>query len=80
MGILIGAYLPRKTNKKFYYILGGAVYALSWVMLALGVVLAGYEGVRLVKRMIPLAPWQSLVLSSSVILLGVAFYAKKRKR
>lgn len=40
-GALVCGYYGQKTGKKFFYVMSAVVYALSWVMLALGVVLCG---------------------------------------
>ena len=40
-GALICGYYGQKTGKKFFYVLSVLVYALSWVMLSVGVFLCG---------------------------------------
>lgn len=40
-GMLWLGYYGKKTGKKIFYVLSVVVYALSWVMLALGVFLCG---------------------------------------
>lgn len=40
-GALICGYYGQKTGKKFFYVLSILVYALSWVMLSVGVLLCG---------------------------------------
>ena len=40
-GALICGYYGQKTGKKVFYLLSVIVYALSWVMLSLGVLLCG---------------------------------------
>ena len=40
-GALLCGYYGQKTGKKFFYVLSVAVYILSWVMLAVGVLLCG---------------------------------------
>ena len=40
-GALICGYYGQKTGKKFSYVLSIIVYALSWVMLSVGVLLCG---------------------------------------
>lgn len=68
-GIFLFSYLAKKTGKKFYYIIGGAVYAFSWGMLALGVYLAGPEGIRIVRKYIP--DWLSIAVLIVVVILLV---------
>lgn len=40
-GALICGYYGQRTGKKFFYVLSVLVYALSWVMLSVGVFLCG---------------------------------------
>ena len=40
-GALVCGYYGQKTGKKFFYVLSVLVYALSWVMLSVGVFLCG---------------------------------------
>ena len=42
-GALICGYYGQKTGKKFFYVLSAVVYALSWVMLSVGVLLCGKQ-------------------------------------
>ena len=41
-GALVCGYYGQKTGKKIFYVLSAIVYALSWVMLSLGVFLCEY--------------------------------------
>lgn len=40
-GALICGYYGQKTGKKFFYVMSVIIYALSWVMLSVGVLLCG---------------------------------------
>jgi hypothetical protein len=40
-GALLCGYYGKKTGKKFFYVLSGIIYVLSWGMLSLGVFLCG---------------------------------------
>lgn len=40
-GVLLCGYYGQKTGKRFFYVLSGVIYALSWGMLSLGVYLCG---------------------------------------
>ncbi len=40
-GALLFGYYGKKTGKKFFYVLSGIIYLLSWGMLSLGVFLCG---------------------------------------
>ncbi len=52
-GMAICAALALKTGeKKFWITAGMVIYAISWAMAGLGVVLAGPEGVKLIKDFI----------------------------
>lgn len=35
---------------RFWAVLGGIVYAISWIMLGIGILLAGVEGVKFAKE------------------------------
>lgn len=49
-GAAVCSYLALKTGKKrFYGLLGGIIYAISWVMLLLGGYISSSEGYVLVK-------------------------------
>lgn len=64
--ILCGA-LAIKTKKKFFYFLGLAVYALSWGMLGLGILLAGPEGIKYSRDLLK-SLWISSLGKISIIL------------
>ncbi len=40
-GALVCGYYGQKTGKKFFYVLSVLVYALSWVVLSVGILLCG---------------------------------------
>ena len=42
-GALLCGYYGKKTGKKFFYVLSGSIYILSWGMLSLGVFLCGKQ-------------------------------------
>ena len=42
-GALICGYYGQKTGKNFFYVLSAIVYAISWVMLSVGVLLCGKQ-------------------------------------
>ena len=51
-GVALCTVLALKTgDKKFWVTTGVVIYAVSWVMLLLGGVLAGPEGVALIKQL-----------------------------
>lgn len=51
-GVVFCGLMAAKTGKKSFWITTGVViYAISWAMVPLGVVLAGPEGVTMVKQL-----------------------------
>jgi hypothetical protein len=80
-GLIVGAWLGKKTGKKAYYALGTVTYGLSWGMVAAGVYLAGPEGLALVKVLFRKYMWQT-ICAAAVIAAGALVYylLKKRKK
>ena len=77
-GALICGYYGQKTGKKFFYVLSVMVYALSWVMLSVGILLCGKQYAKyiienyVVKYIIPIV---IVCIVISIILMFV--YRKK---
>lgn len=69
LGMLCSVYLAKKTRKNIFYSIGLLIYALSWGMLALGVVLAGPEGILFLKHIFAEYGWQAV----AVLLLVACF-------
>jgi len=78
-GIIYFSYLAKKTGKKIYIALGTVIYAVSWGMLALGAVLAGPEGLAIVKDTTKKYGWKLLPV---VLIIGLAvfFFIKIKKK
>ncbi len=77
-GALICGYYGQKTGKKFFYILSALVYALSWLMLFLGVLLCGKQYAEYIienyvtKYIVP------IVIVSLVVAVVVIFVYRKK--
>lgn len=65
-GLSICTLLGKKTGKKFYYKIGLGIYGLSWLILGLGIVLAGREGKRYCREF-----WYYVLHSRYVVILLV---------
>ena len=78
VGIGLCAYLAKKTKKKYWIAVGTGVYALSWGMVALGLVLAGKEGLDLSKSL--LVKYGMWLVPIALIIAAVIYYVKKRKK
>ena len=78
-GILLCFSLFRKTSKRFYCALGSAIYLVSWVMLLLGVLLAGPEGISFAKNTYEAYRWKMIIILV-IISTGALLYAWKRKK
>lgn len=50
--MLLCSILAVKTKKKFFYLVGVGIYALSWGMLGLGFLLAGPEGIQYSRNLL----------------------------
>jgi hypothetical protein len=48
-GLLYCTYLAKKTCKRSYFTVGACLYALSWLMAITGLLLAGKDGIDLIK-------------------------------
>lgn len=77
-GALICGYYGQKTGKKFFYVLSAIVYAISWVMLSIGILLCGkqYAGYIIenyvVKYIVPI-----VVVCVVVSIIFMVVYRKK---
>jgi hypothetical protein len=78
-GVALCAYAVKKTGKKCYYAYGTGIYALSWGMIVLGIVLAGPEGAALARQLLKTHGWQILI-AVAIVILGVVFYVRNKKR
>lgn len=78
--IIFSVYLFKKTKNKIYTVLGTVVYALSWGMFGLGLVLAGPEGKRIVEQLFRTYRWQSIFLLSLAVLMTSLFVLKKKRK
>jgi hypothetical protein len=61
-GILAGIYLAKRSGKKYFITLGFLIYLLSWGLLALGVVLAGPDGLRISKHIFFKYGWGGVLI------------------
>lgn len=50
--MLLSGAIALKTGKTFFYFIGIGAYALSWVMLGVGLFLAGKEGLPYLKMLL----------------------------
>ena len=77
-GALICGYYGQKTGKKVFYLLSVIVYALSWVMLSLGVLLCGKRYAEYIienyvaKYIVPI-----VIVCVIVVLIFIFIYRKK---
>lgn len=77
-GALLFGYYGKKSGKKFFYVLSGIVYILSWGMFLLGVFLCGKQYAKniienyVTKYIIP-----AVVVCLCVVLLETFIYRKK---
>jgi hypothetical protein len=71
-GLALCTYLRKRTGKKSYYAVGTSVYILSWIMLIIGVSLAGPQGIAYLKRFITVYHWQAVV--GALLILAVVIY------
>ena len=77
-GALLCGYYGKKTGKKFFYVLSGSIYILSWGMLSLGVFLCGKQYAKYIienyvtKYIIP-----AVVVCLCIVLLLAFIYRKK---
>ena len=77
-GALICGYYGQKTGKKIFYLLSVIVYALSWVMLSLGVLLCGKRYAEYIienyvaKYIVPI-----VIVCVIVVLIFIFIYRKK---
>jgi hypothetical protein len=76
-GIAVGAYLARRTARRYYYGLGTGMYMVSWGMALAGIALAGPEGIALAKKYEHVNVWYMLPVLF-VLLVGVGLYVWKR--
>ena len=76
-GILFFTYLARKTGKKIYYVLGSAIYIVSWGMLLAGVYLAGAAILKATHDYIP--AWVIVVVMSSTLAVFIFIMTKAKK-
>ncbi|HPZ07515.1 MAG TPA: hypothetical protein PL110_05340 [Candidatus Eremiobacteraeota bacterium] len=51
-GLAISTGIGAKTGENFWYLLAGGFYALSWIMMGAGILLAGPEGVKRAKKIL----------------------------
>jgi len=77
-GIGASAYLAKKTGKKFWIAVGTGVYIMSWGMVALGILLAGKEGLDLSKSL--LAKYGLWLIPVALTAAAVIYYVKKNKK
>ncbi len=50
MGIVVGSYLSAHFKNPRFHILSGILYGLTWVMLGVGIILAGPKGIEIAKK------------------------------
>ena len=79
-GLIISAYLGKKTGKKAFYAAGTAVYAISWGMLALGAYLAGPEGIALVKGLFKKYMFGTISAAVIIVVGAAVFHILKRRK
>jgi len=79
-GIIYFAYLAKKTGKKIYIAAGTVIYIVSWGMLALGMMLAGPEGLALIKKLFAVYRWQSIGAILFIAVVAVYFKFLRPKK
>ena len=80
LGLIGGSYFGKKTGKKIFLAAGTGLYALSWGMLALGVYLAGPQGVELVKKLFKAYKWQAIIAGVIIVSALIVYHFTKRSR
>ena len=79
-GILVGIYLAKKTQKEYFITIGILIYILSWAMLALGIVLAGPEGLRISKHIFYKYGWSGVLIILIMIWACINIWKMKNPR
>lgn len=69
-GALLCGYYGKKTGKKFFYVLSGSIYILSWGMLSLGVFLCGKQYAKYILENYV----TKYIIPSVVVCIGVALF------
>lgn len=84
-GVAFFSYLAVRRGKKLYHLFGILCYALSWGLLALGVWLAGKEGLAYSKKALQALKfsisWEMLLAGILVLLVSCLFaFLKSQSR
>lgn len=75
-GIIICAFLSKEKTRKTFIATGISLYIISWIMLALGIVLTGREGLELAKQWLG---WETIPVA--IVISGTVIYLiQKRKK
>ncbi|MEI8217982.1 MAG: hypothetical protein WCG51_02895 [Elusimicrobiota bacterium] len=77
-GIVVCEYFAHKTKKKIFHAAGIGIYAVSWGMFLLGTILAGPQGVALIKQLF--ARYGFITVAALVVIAVVIWFLFRRKR
>jgi hypothetical protein len=77
-GVILSSYWAKKRKQKLFLVLGISIYALSWCMFLLGSVLAGPQGIMLVKWIFVHYGFYSLA-ALIVLVIAIVMYIRYRR-